>query len=146
MIQRVEFVSQKVAERIKPSGDWGLISIVDVFSPHSKLAYVDSGWRSILRLRFDDVDSDKDGFQVFSSTDAKNTIKWLVANEECLDTVFVHCYAGISRSAGVAKFVADMYRITDFPHHYTLYNKKVYSTLLNEYYKRLNGELAEYGR
>jgi predicted protein tyrosine phosphatase len=139
MIQRVEFVSQKVAERIKPSGDWGLISIVDVFSPHSKLAYVDSGWRSILRLRFDDVDSDKDGFQVFSSTDAKNTIKWLFANEECLDTVFVHCYAGISRSAGVAKFVADMYRITDFPHHYTLYNKMVYSTLLNEYYKRLNG-------
>ncbi|HHM7274529.1 TPA: hypothetical protein ACRNPD_003550 [Pseudomonas aeruginosa] len=90
--------------------------------------------KRVLRMEFDDVDGyvGSDGFRVFSHIDAKQIHDFV---NECGDeSIIVHCQAGMSRSAAVAKFLADK-------RGYTLnlskpclgttqfYNRHVYGTL-----------------
>uniref|UniRef100_UPI003F816C7D hypothetical protein n=1 Tax=Enterococcus faecium TaxID=1352 RepID=UPI003F816C7D len=46
--------------------------------------------------------------------------------------LIIHCYMGVSRSGAVAKWVNDHYGL-EKPEleNYTLYNKRVYSMLMN---------------
>jgi len=53
--------------------------------------------------------------------------------------VIVHCEGGISRSAAVSKFVAQIYNL-EFPEGYSLYNRHVFSTLLRVHGTSLYGE------
>lgn len=50
--------------------------------------------------------------------------------------LIVHCFAGVSRSAAVGKFVSDALKL-NFPQyeHLQIYNKKVYSSLRNAFYE-----------
>ncbi|MFH0105547.1 hypothetical protein [Pseudomonas aeruginosa] len=112
--------------------------------------------KRVLRLEFDDVDGylGSDDFRVFSHIDAKQIHDFV---NECGDEpIIVHCQAGMSRSAAVAKFLADK-------RGYTLnlskpclgttqfYNRHVYGTLnlndaesMSAYYAEM--ELADQPR
>jgi protein-tyrosine phosphatase len=46
-----------------------------------------------------------------------------------VEGIMVHCKAGISRSAAVAKYIADKYKLP-FNHSYDRYNKQVYGMLI----------------
>jgi len=76
-----------------------VISIVDktpvVFPCHH---------HAILRLVFDDIEQFAEGQNLFSISQARSIMSWVKDVPEGA-TVVVHCYAGVSRSAAVAKFL-----------------------------------------
>jgi hypothetical protein len=60
-------------------------------------------------------------------------------NDEKVEGILVHCYAGISRSAAVAKWVSERHG-QSFPAEYAEYNKHVYTTLLEEHLLKESGD------
>jgi hypothetical protein len=133
----VIFLSRKEAESsVNPN--WAVISISGLDPARLK-----EGWRSILRLEFDDIDPDpkalfaEDPYILFSNEHARQIIKFAhQCNDEGVEGIVVHCHAGISRSAAVAKWISERFDL-DFPSGYMLYNCHVYDPK-NRVSKRLN--------
>ena len=125
---RVEFMGLKEAEKIKPDNTLALISISNEMS----IKNLSPDWDNILELEFDDVDQDVFTYTTFNSQMAKQVITFIQTLPETVECVVVHCWAGVSRSAAIAKFLA-LYYDSYFPKDYGLYNKLVYSTLLKTY-------------
>ena len=133
---KVQFISKKQAESItSPDQNVALVSIREP-AEHVDLA---STWRTVLKLEFHDSDPSKDfnplgicydDQVLFDEIMAKNVIEWLNSLPYDVDSVIVHCHAGVSRSAAVAKFICTYYNMN---HHildnYSLYNKHVYRVL-----------------
>jgi len=130
-IQSVDFLSEKEFLQLPPSPMYGVISITDP----GRQANIPEGWGSVLRLKFDDVE-EAEPFRPyggskdwpFDKDDARRIVDWLNVNVSKLSGIYVHCWGGISRSAAVAKFIAEKYSIP-FDHTYDKYNKLVYETL-----------------
>ena len=85
-------------------------------------------WQEVLRVEFDDVSIRGDSLPGITADQAGEIIDFLDAVQDKVETVVMHCLAGVSRSAGVAKFIAERYAL-DFDHGYGLYNRLVYDTL-----------------
>lgn len=137
MINKVLFVSEEEACKMRGRFNAGIISITNAFKPPAKLK--EDTWGAILRLEFDDIDKEMTSmeakhYQLFDGEDAGKIFYWLDKWNRHLETIVVHCAAGISRSAAVAKFIAEMYEVKDFNHQYTLYNKHVYRILRDTFY------------
>lgn len=136
-----------------------LISIETVGAKHLGPPRLDSGrWRDILRLSFHDTDgpgSSHRGFQLtpdqelklkhFTLDDATAIIEFVRKHESAdVESVYVHCAAGISRSAGVAKALMETYGASAANQdlvRYDNYNRFVYRTLIEECYERQVGSL-----
>lgn len=126
MLSEVVFTSRAQAERQTPPPNWAVISITE---PSTTAAALQDGWHDVLRLKFDDVDVATDeAATVFSPEDAVAVLHFVTKNASEVEGILVHCFAGISRSAAIAKFIADMYRLR-FPASYSIYNKQVYRRL-----------------
>lgn len=74
---------------------------------------------------------------------AKNVIKFAEELPKNTKSIVVHCHAGISRSAAVAKFLAEEIYKDYFPEKYMLYNKLVYRTLINTWQKMKEEEFKK---
>lgn len=125
------------------------ISISDTDTEVDEMVRLIEGRRDSLEygcfLKFKD---DKDSFTV----DQAERIKELVDNSITLgyNKIAVHCWAGLSRSAAVAKWIND-YLELDIPlyNNYTQHNLHVYQTLcsisgvetLKSYYEGLSNEI-----
>ena len=129
MISAVSFVDHATAESIVPEPDWAMISITG-FNPYdvNNQAQLHPHWGEVLRLAFDDVSIRGDDLHGITEEQAAQIIAFLDAVQDKVDKVVVHCLAGVSRSAGVAKFIAERYAL-EFDHTYGLYNTLVYQTL-----------------
>jgi hypothetical protein len=136
------FIPEAVAMRVAPAPNMAMISISDFeYDPSNimkvglpRMAALTPGWQNLLRLNFHDIDVPNGDFIMFNALHARAVITFLKGLDvEKIDTVIVHCFAGISRSAAVAKFVADFFDIEIFNHDYPLYNKRVYATLKKEF-------------
>ena len=112
-----------------PRTDWAMISITG-FNPYDvpNPALLHPNWQEVLRVEFDDVSIRGDDLHGITEEQAVQIIAFLGAVQDKVEKVFVHCLAGVSRSAGVAKFIAERYGL-DFDHGYGLYNRLVYDTL-----------------
>jgi predicted protein tyrosine phosphatase len=157
MYNYTTFLSKKQAEAFHdPSGKEGrvLISLTtpgDPNDPRPHSAYCkpavlhDDTWKAVLRLEFHDKDPnhiDEDeacGYKLFTEADAVTILNFLKEHEADVDSLIVHCEGGISRSAGVAKFVAHLYSLK-FNETYSVYNKHVFSTLMRTYGSSLYGD------
>ncbi len=114
--RRVQFFSRQVIEGM-PHGDprTALISITDPGDP----ARLPEGWAAVLRLEFDDITPPFpvlicDGNQhrdlaPFDASMATQVLEFVGAVPPDVNRIIVHCNAGISRSAAVARFLADYY-------------------------------------
>lgn len=58
--------------------------------------------KGILRLYFDDISEPTEGHLTMSEDDAKKIHRFVDAYKDKVNTIIVHCAAGVSRSAGVA--------------------------------------------
>jgi rhodanese-related sulfurtransferase len=105
-----------------------VISIVDkipaVFQCHH---------HSVLRLVFDDIEQFAEGQNLFSISQARSIMSWVKDVPEGA-TVVVHCYAGVSRSAAIAKFLHEhcgFMLLLAYPCHGSLkqYNGHVFGLL-----------------
>ena len=125
-IETVRFMSQCAAEECEPYPNTAMISITGWSSFGCLEVNIKPGFQSILRLTFDDVDEESLGVPVGSIPDfspdgsiivsghllpdlhhAREIVAFLEDGE--FAHLVVHCYAGQSRSAAVAQFVADRY-------------------------------------
>jgi predicted protein tyrosine phosphatase len=86
-----------------PTGAYSWISII---SPTCYSRPVENErCRGIHRLKFHDIDRPVSGQALFSAGQARRLVDFVLAHRD-VDTICVHCEAGISRSGGVAKALA----------------------------------------
>ena len=124
MIKNVRFVSQQYMEnRVEPSNK---IAVISITSKGDDPACIPNGFSNILRITFDDLYEETMNVNVGSIPDAAiegpllwhnielfdvhhaRTILNFINNLECKN-IIVHCHAGISRSAAIAKFISQFY-------------------------------------
>ena len=101
-----------------------LISITDCRMPPANLQ---DQWLAVLRVAFDDVDPakgplDDPDARPLTVAQAQTIAKFVLTLPPEARTLVVHCKAGISRSAGVARAVARRMGLR-FPHDYLDYNR-----------------------
>ncbi|HZV99473.1 MAG TPA: hypothetical protein VFF74_10835 [Methylophilaceae bacterium] len=134
MLRQVIYCGRPQAESAMPISSWAVISITEPGCPDGQ-ARLQPGWHSVLRLEFHDLDANSPEWDIaagqfvfMNEQHAHEVIEFVdrVAGE--VDTILVHCRAGISRSAAVAKFVANRFGL-EFDHGYPLFNKHVFQTL-----------------
>ncbi len=125
MLRSVMFCGRAEAKAEIPRQDWAVISIGEWGSDPAELQ---EGWHSILRLEFHDIDAELEPYDLFSEVQARRIIQFVKEIEPEVSGILVHCRAGISRSAAVAKWIAETYGLR-FPESYSLYNKHVYKML-----------------
>ncbi len=129
-VERVLFVGKHAAESNMPWPDWAVISITD-FDGYGT-ADIKKGWHSILRVAFHDVDpartSDEPDVEM-TADHARQIVEFVRNLPTDVKGVMVHCQAGVSRSAAVAKWIAGEFRIP-FDGRYDRYNRHVYKLLV----------------
>jgi hypothetical protein len=129
MLNKVMFVGRATAENTAGLEHWAIISITEPDSIPGE-AQLLAGWHAIHRVAFHDIDRTSIGYQLMTIEDAQSIVEFVHAHAENVEGFVVHCKAGISRSAGVAKWIAHAFDLP-FNHDYALYNHYVYSLLLN---------------
>lgn len=99
-------------------------------------------WVELLKFEFNDIDPShcSDGWiqqwTLFSDAMADQIIDALERTKDTASVYAVHCEAGVSRSAAVAKFISQFFNLS-FPDSYSLYNKHVFSVLLRRWRQRI---------
>jgi predicted protein tyrosine phosphatase len=137
MLNKVIFVNRNTAENTPGFEDWALISITELGSTKANLL---DGWYAVHRTEFDDA-IPQHGLSkstiLLTEDDAMNIVDFVYSIAPHVKVVLVHCKAGVSRSAAVAKWIANTFKLR-FNHDYKEYNKFVYHQLneANERRKR----------
>ena len=107
MVTSVQFWSRAKAVRLVGSSEAGMISITNSdISP----ADLNPGWGSVLRLAFDDVvpgGAPSGASQLMTLDQATEIVTWVAEHCNSLEAIHVHCEAGQSRSAAVARFIGE---------------------------------------
>lgn len=123
MATAVTHVAQVIAEAMPGDARSVLISIVGAQAPRARLQ---PGWADVLRLHFDDIKRDRP--EAFQRAHAYQVIEFLDHWAPEVDRIVVHCAAGVSRSAAIARFAAERLGL-GFDWSYDQYNCLVYATL-----------------
>ena len=129
-LRLVLFVSQRQAETMCPPMATALISITD---PSRPIAAIGEGWAAILRVKFDDVDpvtfpGQDQHLQGITSDEVARVAAFAAMQAKTCQRLVVHCRHGVSRSAAVAKAIAETAGVR-FPSDYDEYNRFVYLSL-----------------
>ena len=123
-LKSVAYISRRDAESKQGTADYAIISISEPFSYPAQLS---GGWHSVLRLEFHDIEQASWPQTLFSRQDACDIAAFVEQAQDC-EGILVQCKAGISRSAAIAKWIAEKFSLP-FDHAYGLYNRRVYNTL-----------------
>ena len=97
------------------------------------------GWHSICRVHFHDVDPAipcGEPHTLMNEADAMKIAQFVREVAPGVDGILVHCKAGVSRSAAVAKWIARQFDVP-FNHKYDRYNKYVFDMLIKTDKQRL---------
>lgn len=136
MLKRLMFVSRTAAENMP---GWESGAIISITEPDAGQAKLMQGWYVIHRAMFHDIDAPRPGesHTLMSAQHAAEIVDFVHSVSPHIKTIVVHCKGGISRSAAVAKWIAEAYNLP-FNHTYGLYNMHVYRQLIeaNERRKR----------
>jgi len=130
MIERVMFVSRTAAENTVGIPDWAVVSISEPDGAFG-MARLLPGWYAIHRVAFHDIDAEirDEAYVLMNVGQAADIVAFVESVAPHVSGILVHCKAGISRSAAVAKWIAERYRL-QFNHDYSVYNRHVYRLLL----------------
>jgi hypothetical protein len=135
---RVRFTSREGAEDAVPDPRIAVISIRD---PGSKPVDLQQGWFDVLSIEFHDIDLCKeinasllaDILKRYQPMAAFHALLVVAFVERCngtgVDGFLIHCEAGISRSAAVAKWITDHYSLPSIWPAVTNHNRHVYKLL-----------------
>ena len=99
------------------------------------------GWKDIIQLRFDDVEGKETDIgsasNVLQDKQAEKLLDFVVKNLHC--EFFIHCDAGISRSAGVAVALEKIFNGKDVREDYRFrhHNEFVKNKITDVWFKRV---------
>ncbi|OQW68726.1 MAG: hypothetical protein BVN34_08620 [Proteobacteria bacterium ST_bin12] len=126
------FVGRYSVEVCGPWSDFALINIGESDASEG-YANIQDGWHDVLRLSFHDIlpsTPDPDGvYALMRDKDAKAIVDFVRYVAPNVEGIIVHCKAGISRSAAVAKWICGDYNLP-FNVRYTKYNQYIYLMIL----------------
>lgn len=106
--QKIKFMSRSSMNYLKPESDAIVISITSPGLEHIKFK---EGFKDVLLLEFDNVDRLMNGMVRFSLSHAKDIMTFVQKHQEDASTIYVNCLQGESRSAALAHFLADYYKM-----------------------------------
>lgn len=124
-------------------------AIISISTPNDKPADIDTNNHSIvdiLQLSFVDADDDqKDMYPegwIYTNEQAQQVVDFVLKNKDKIECLWVHCDAGVSRSAGVAAAIlkaltGDDSKIFDCKQFAP--NMTVYRKTLNAFYNNKTG-------
>ncbi len=84
--------------------------------------------KGVLTLYFDDVEEAGGGCRLINKSQAKQIINFIQEHQD-VDTLLIHCYAGVSRSRAVGVFAREMLNIP--PTKDVVFNDYVYFLLVH---------------
>lgn len=128
-LQSLHFISRYEAAAMEPSPNNVIISIngTDEYPANLK-----DGWGDKLHLEFDDIHySSTESLVAFDIAMADQIIDFAMKHKDTAKRLYVHCHAGISRSAAVAMVLGKFLDLpvysknTPLSDRYNLHNKKV---------------------
>jgi len=130
MINKILFVGRATAETTTGWNNWAMISISEPVSALGEAKLL-KGWHAVHRLEFHDIETERkdESYVLMSEQQAQDLVNFVHSVASDIEGIIVHCRAGISRSAAVAKWIAEAYGIK-FNHEYPHYNKHVYKLLV----------------
>ena len=82
--------------------------------------------KGVLTLYFDDIEEPEHGLSLFNKSQAMQIIRFIDEHPD-VDTLLIHCYAGVSRSRAVGVFAAEYLNIPSAEEN--CYNRYVYDLL-----------------
>ena len=127
----IDFMSKGEASKIMPDKNMALISITDIEDKDIHIPF--HKWENVTKLNFHDIDEKQEGMTLFNVQMARQIIKFVLGLPDNVNRIVVHCYAGISRSAAIVrflqKFVYEGCFNPQFWISYNMYNRKVFSAL-----------------
>jgi len=82
--------------------------------------------KGVITLYFDDIDEPCKGLTMMTDSQAVQLIDFIQEHRE-VDTLLIHCFAGVSRSRAVGVFAAEILGTEPVDEKY--YNTHVYNTL-----------------
>ncbi len=114
VLESVEFMSREKAVKLPGKNN---VAFISIHSSKGVPAGLKPGWGGVIHLAFDDVVPGLDprtglvtlgGANIvpFNESHAKKLLEFVDGLHECINHVYVHCDAGISRSAAVARFLS----------------------------------------
>jgi len=116
MIQRVNFINRGSMQNMHPLPNWAAVSISEQVETKLK-----QGWYSIHRAFFHDVDpmvnKTDEPHILMNAAHAEDIVAFVESVAPHIDIMFVNCQGGISRSAAVAKWIAERFNLP-FDQHY----------------------------
>jgi len=118
-----------------------VISIQDARSNGFGFEFAKSKYcKDVLTLKFDDIFKKTKDYVLFDETMADSVIDFLEKWDGKVDTLLIHCYAGLSRSAAIGAFARYFIGIenTDSAN---IGNATVYKTLMKQHKKRASNVL-----
>lgn len=139
MIDHLYIRCRDDAEAARPDQHTAVISITD---PGSEPARLQDGWLAILRVQFRDINMDQE-MSPFLRADIVKTRPPMRLDDAVRIIGFVrgvlavgargflvHCEAGISRSAAVAKWIGERYGAMPTDHELVAHNRYVHRMLV----------------
>ena len=108
--------------------------LISIAGRENYFPQVQAGYKNILKLAFHDIKRELKGFTLFDENHAKQIINFVTSNLP-IDTIYLNCEAGISRSAAIRVFLHEILNreFIGNKHPCALYNKHVYSVLKTAY-------------
>lgn len=132
MLKKVIFTGRYSVETCGPWPDFAVISLGEPDASNGA-PQIQNGWHDVLRLEFHDITPDtldvEGAYTLMSDADAQQIVEFVKKVAPNVEGIIVHCRAGISRSAAVAKWICGEYKIP-FNHKYDRYNDFVYRLML----------------
>ena len=103
ILPRMRIYNSNVEEQM----DKAFISITDGYN--TDIHYFNKDYKNVLNLEFDDVtDRNSDGNILFNREHGSKIIEFVERNNH-VETLYVHCLAGVSRSGAVGVFLNEIY-------------------------------------
>ena len=136
-IDHLSFLSRRAAEAATPRDDIAVISITDPRTVQPRL----DGWHSVLRVEFHDINPEKiaspfiraevvSHYTLMSTDQAREIVAFVQAiQSNGVSGIMVHCEQGVSRSAAVARWIADRHGLRLSDEATAAHNRYVYRML-----------------
>lgn len=87
---------------------YAVISIQDAHNGGYGFEFTKNAFcRDVLTIYVDDIETPEDGLTVFEDEQGEAIINFILENIH-VDTLLIHCYAGVSRSGAVGDFAAEI--------------------------------------
>ena len=123
------FCEPGVSEYPEESDSYVVISIQDTKDGGFGFELKENRYcKAVLTVNFDDIAKPEHGLKMISRSQAEEIIAFIRTHSDDVDTLLIHCFAGLSRSAAVGMIARKILgQTSDKPEYY---NRYVYEELL----------------